>query len=142
MPADPFTTRRLAHLSVSGSSLYPSLIDPWATLSATPRGRTHNKTGAIYGGQRTATGSPASSLIGRSPHVHISQSPPMALQNQSRAERAENRAPCAIEMQSPWPQRGKKRVATVGHRRVSTVGSGGLDCLRWSCKGYLWVRLV
>jgi hypothetical protein len=142
MPADPFTTRRLAHLSVRGPSLYPSLTDPWATLSATPRGCTHNKTSAIYGGQRTTTGSPDSSLIGRSPRVHISQSPPMALQNQSRAERAENRVPCAIEMQPPWPQRGKKRVATVGHRRVSAVGSRGLDYLHRSCKGYRWVRLV
>jgi hypothetical protein len=47
MPADPFTTRRLAHLSVRGLSLYPSLTDLWATLSATPRGRTHNKMSAI-----------------------------------------------------------------------------------------------
>jgi hypothetical protein len=66
----------------------------------------------------------------------------MALQNQSRAERAENRAPGAIEMQPPWPPTGKKRVATVGHRRVSVVGSRWLDCLRRACKGYRWVRLV
>jgi hypothetical protein len=99
-------------------------------------GRTHNKMSAIYGGHRAATGSPDPPLIRPSPRVHISQPPPLALQNQNRAERAESKTPGAIEKQPPWPSRGKKRVATMGHRRVSVVGSGGLDCLLLACTWY------
>jgi hypothetical protein len=59
-----------------------------------------------------------------------------------RRARAESKTPGAIEMQPPWPPIGKKRVATVGHRRVSAVGSGGLDCLCRACTWYRWVRLA